>query len=664
MRSRSILAVLIIVGGTAVFGGAAPAAGSVPHVGSAVHAGEPQTIDPVRGEPVALACPTTDFCAAVVRDADGPARLVRYSGGQSIVTATQDKRTKTVACGTARFCVAGPADAAYVWDGTDWTGPQALGANLGHGPVCAPGTTTCVYVGGARSVVHDATGWRSVPLPHQIDNAFAVSCATATFCEVLDYVTPEPGYYPSEEMAAHFDGTSWHRDADPYVMFGHGTSRLIPNEISCATPTYCLAVTWARGLVQSFDGHTWTKLDEVVVHQAHYMSGLTCVTPGTCFGTKAVITTSPAPRFASAPRFEAIVTYDDGRWTAEKDRNAGEIAGETCGLDVRCYAINKPSVLSCPEVGLCRVVDRQGDIYSIEQGHWSAVDHLLPTQGTLSDVSCASQNWCMAVDSHGNALLWSHGQWSTPEKIDGNKALLSVSCSARRTCVAIDGDQGPDADGVRSGGRAIRYSAGRWHVPEVVDTSSQMQDVSCSTADRCVIVDDHGRVISRKPGGWRAPAVIAQSLGSISCVGPSFCVAGGRTPYVSVHVGGRWKSLPRTPLQTQVLSVACADRRYCLVSGILQTYALGRHGWRNTHARSVGYVRDLGSTFISVSCGSRQFCVMDRNELDSDSDPGFPAVVIRGTHHHQLPRDAAHVSCVGDTCMQVIHSVAYVLRDS
>jgi hypothetical protein len=664
MRARSVTVLLAVLGSAALLTGAAPAVGSVPGArqgGDVVRAGEPQTIDPIRGEPVALSCPTEVFCAAVVHDEDGPARLVNYSGGQSTMTATQDERTKTVACGTAQFCVAGPPDAAYIWDGNDWTGPRELGPALEHGPVCAPGTTTCVYVGGGASVVHDASGWHSVPLPDGFEDTFAVSCATTTFCEALDLVPTSPtGDYPAAAKAAHFDGTSWHRDADPYTTYAHAPLGIIPDEISCATPTYCLAVSVALGRVESFDGTSWTRLNEFRIHNAADMYGLTCVAPGTCFGTKLALVDRTRQR-----RYEGFVAYRDGKWSIELQRNVGDIQAQPCPTTSTCGAIDARLALSCPTSALCRVVDRQGDIYSIADGQWSAVDHLMPTQGTLSDVSCASRTWCMAVDSHGNALLWSDGQWSAPVKIDGNEALPAISCSASQVCVAIDGDQGKNTDAVRSGGRAIRYSSGRWHAPQVVDSGSRLQDVSCSTASRCVIVDSKGRVITRKSGGWRAPKTIAHSLATISCVGNSFCMAGGIAPHISVFVGGRWKALPHPPFTHRVLAVDCVDRRYCLASGILATYRFDSRGWRNTHAGSIGYTSagELGPMLLSVSCGTRRFCILDWNEEDGAFDSSDPSGLIRGTHYRPLPRQATHVSCVRNMCMQVRHSVAYVLTD-
>ena len=144
-------------------------------------------IDPPSGDLTGLSCVTALFCVAVDHTPKVPTRLLRFGTGiaPKSTSVPESANVRTVACGTNHYCVAGPASGAYIWNGTKWRGPVKLGRNLPYGPVCDRGTSTCMYASNTRTLVHKASGWKTVPLPFGMDVITDIYCATAKFCEAV-----------------------------------------------------------------------------------------------------------------------------------------------------------------------------------------------------------------------------------------------------------------------------------------------------------------------------------------------------------------------------------------------------------------------------------------------------------------------------------------------
>jgi hypothetical protein len=82
----------------------------------------------------------------------------------------------------------------------------------------------------------------------------------------------------------------------------------------------------------------------------------------------------------------------------------------------------------------------------------------------------------MAVDLAGNALTYTNGTWSSPQSIDSNNDLSSVSCPLTSFCMAVDNN-----------GNALTYSGGTWSSPQNID-SYDFRSVSCPSSSFCVAV--------------------------------------------------------------------------------------------------------------------------------------------------------------------------------
>ena len=206
-------------------------------------------IDPSRGDLTSISCVTENFCVAVERDPGTRTRLLRF-GTHIAPKSTSIPRSadvRNVACGSNHFCVAGPATGAYIWSGSHWAGPKRLGSHLPNGPVCARGTSTCLYYSSTRTLIHKPSHWASSPMPTGLQ-AYGISCASARFCEALVVADSPTRHF------ARYDGSRW--------RFDRTAPSLTYSKIACAAPKYCLATSAdsfdddaAKTAV--FDGSTW-----------------------------------------------------------------------------------------------------------------------------------------------------------------------------------------------------------------------------------------------------------------------------------------------------------------------------------------------------------------------------------------------------------------------
>lgn len=200
--------------------------------------------------------------------------------------------------------------------------------------------------------------------------------------------------------------------------------------------------------------------------------------------------------------------------------------------------------------------------------------------GQLSAVSCGDESSCVAGGAGGHVARTSDGgaswvQTRIPGLPSGIKALSCVGSA----CLAV----GPDGSAsTRDGGRT-------WSEGAALAGVGRVEDASCSTADRCVVVgaptqesltepaaawtDDGGRTWTRVPLLFdEVPA-----LGSVGCAG-DFCAATGTyftfvyRPYLESALlqssdGGRtWSVVERNDGDFTIFgAVACPAPSRCRV---------------------------------------------------------------------------------------------------
>ena len=196
-------------------------------------------------------------------------------------------------------------------DGVTWTASVTpdpadfLGGGVFRGVACGS-ASSCEAVGSYQGVdnlqhslieSYDGSAWSAVTVPPPsdfADHAFllSVSCSSATLCEAVG------GYLDAASLehtlTAVSDGTTWSLApaADPSDF---GNTALLSG-VTCTTATWCVAVGSyqtngagtpppMRGLVQIYDGTTWTLAslaDPADLGSTAQLNGVSCATPAVC----------------------------------------------------------------------------------------------------------------------------------------------------------------------------------------------------------------------------------------------------------------------------------------------------------------------------------------------------------------------------------------------
>ena len=270
-------------------------------------------IDPLRGELTDLSCVTDLFCVAVEHNPNTPTRLVRFGThiAPKFTSIPESADVEQVACGSNHFCVAGPADGAYIWNGEHWTGPTHLGGDHAAGPLCARGTTTCAYYSSSKTLIHSGSGWHTAPLLPGT-GFVRLSCASATLCEAI------LGTQSGGVQFERYDGSSWH--VDPAAPTERGFS-----DIACAPPSYCLAIGDLGGPAYELRGTAWTAT--AAFRDSARIS--TVARRGTAPTSPGSSTRSASTRPASSPRGTGPTRASRRRRSCPVSRRRG--AGEPMG---------------------------------------------------------------------------------------------------------------------------------------------------------------------------------------------------------------------------------------------------------------------------------------------------------------------------------------------
>jgi len=174
--------------------------------------------------------------------------------------------------------------------------------------------------------------------------------------------------------------------------------------------------------------------------------------------------------------------------------------------------------LGCAGGSFCVTVDGEGDAYFYD-GSWSSA---VNAWGGPTDISCVDPSFCMATI--GGTAQWNGSVWSQPQDVDTSGQLETVSCPSTSFCVAGD-----------SVGNVLAWNGTTWSVPQPVDPSPAgapvgshaLASVSCAAPTFCVAVDSGGNVVSFDGTTWSTPRDIdgATGLVSVSCASTTFCLA-------------------------------------------------------------------------------------------------------------------------------------------
>jgi len=286
--------------------------------------------------------------------------------------------------------------------------------------------------------------------------------------------------------------------ADPFWHTAYpSTDGFSLNDVSCATPTLCIAVgDSGEAVVQDGDYQYETRPESVPTFNA--------------------ISCAPGTRFCMAADDQGnVVSWQDGEF--------GPV--DSINDDFEFQSV------SCPTATFCMAIDHEDATFKYANGTWTKLPlSNKPAVGVYANfnrVACASPTFCVALTGATNGMryaTWNGSTWTNnTSTVPGETSNpKSLSCTSQTFCLATT-----------SSGNADRFNGTSWTVTPV--SSTQLWAGCAGTT--CRAIDQNVRGYSTTNGtDWTGPTNLTGSTNfnlpsAVTCVAPDLCVAtsGGLT---------------------------------------------------------------------------------------------------------------------------------------
>jgi hypothetical protein len=255
-----------------------------------------------------------------------------------------------------------------------------------------PRVTVCYAVDSAGNILSSTSrpagardAWQVVA-NDQGNGLVAIACPTAGFCLAVDKAGD----------AITLSNGNWGSPA--YVDARTGTF----TAVSCPVTAFCMAVdSGGNAFAYTAASNTWQPF--TVDTSGGGLTGVSCTGPDHCI---AVDTGGGA------------YTYDGSSWSTAVPVDVGHAF----------------TAVSCASPSFCAAADDGGNGAILAAGRWK-VAAMGTTAGALA---CPVDGFCLAVNGSGGAVAYHNGAWSAVTRIDGQRAINTLSCPALTACTAAD----------------------------------------------------------------------------------------------------------------------------------------------------------------------------------------------------------------------------------
>jgi len=279
-----------------------------------------------------------------------------------------------------------------------WTAPAPIDQTALHASnaiitgLSCPRVTVCYAVDSAGNILSStsrsagARGVWQVVANDQGNGLVAIACPTAGFCLAVD---------KAGDAITRSNG-DW--GSPSYVDARTGTF----TAVSCPVTAFCMAVdSGGNAFAYAAASNTWQPF--TVDTSGGGLTGVSCTGPHHCI---AVDTGGGA------------YTYDGSSWSTAVPVDVGHAF----------------TAVSCASPSFCAAADDGGNGAILAGGRWKVT-----AMGTTARaLACPVDGFCLAVNGSGGAVAYHNGAWSAVTRIDGQRAINTLSCPALTACTAAD----------------------------------------------------------------------------------------------------------------------------------------------------------------------------------------------------------------------------------
>ncbi len=384
----------------------------------------------------------------------------------------------------------------------------------------------------------------------------SVSCSSANACTAVGNDLNPVGI--TVTFAERWNGTAWQRQHTPNPAEDTAGS-VVPNllGVSCPASDFCEAVgsyqlgTAGVALAEAWNGHAWAMQrfpvpvgdSSVGLNQVSCTSAQSCEAVGFGEGAGGDVTLA--------------ATWNGTSWHLQHTPN---LAGSV---------FDQLNVVSCSSPVFCEAwgSGNSGPTFAEQWDGTSWRLQTVPSNVTVKSVSCVSATVCEAVGGVGMALAWNGSSWTaqTLPSPASSAGLSGVSCVSPAFCELVGSfnDNGPVVP------LAAAWNGTAWSVQSAPGpahaTFTGLGSVSCVSPGSCEAGGSYRQVVTSNDTislaeGWNGHAWLLQRtvtppgatqnlLGSVSCVTASFCeavgehfnISGNQTALAEQWNGTSWK---------------------------------------------------------------------------------------------------------------------------
>lgn len=403
----------------------------------------------------------------------------------------------------------------------------------------------------AASATESVAG-KAVPTYNVVNGVLdAVDCATASFCMAVG--SGEVAHGAQQALAERPVDGVWQRVALPAPSVAQDTAL---HGIDCVSASFCAAVGdyystnfgFRSPLIDLWNGSTWQIAPNQPTQTGEAEERLRSVS---CASATFCMAVGDIENQAGTTAATLIEYWDGSSW-----RVVGSPSPE---------AYSRLRGIACPTTTVCFAVGTAGNGEDNDEETYGLREMLTP------------QGWVLEPNATPGASPALPGPRTA--------GYYGISCTSASFCLDVgwtdhfSSGEDPAVD---------RWNGTEWASVPVTwnDAASQIDDVSCTSATRCVLLGPTG-VKHAQTGTWngtkvQSDAVIPGSLTGLSCASASDCVAVGTdgTTAVRVFDGAHWLAAssqnPSGDPGSELTAVSCATASVCFALGDEATRTGGR----------------------------------------------------------------------------------------